>query len=130
MLADGKASLQDERVPPPAGKRRRKQLPNDQSNRGGSDEQHAKPDQKSPTDARNGAGRGWHGDPQGHAEVGRKGGEVVSQNREHMAAIGRKGGEAVSKDRKHMANIGREGGEARGQGGNRGKGIGRDKPGK
>src|SRR5215211_666603 len=27
-------------------------------------------------------------------EAGRKGGEVVSQNREHMAAIGRKGGES------------------------------------
>jgi general stress protein YciG len=28
------------------------------------------------------------------AEAGRKGGEVVSRNREHMAAIGRKGGKA------------------------------------
>src|SRR5712691_12178369 len=27
-------------------------------------------------------------------EAGRKGGETVSQNREHMAAIGRKGGES------------------------------------
>ena len=27
-------------------------------------------------------------------EAGRKGGEVVSQNREHMASIGRKGGES------------------------------------
>lgn len=27
-------------------------------------------------------------------EAGRKGGQVVSQNREHMAAIGRRGGEA------------------------------------
>jgi general stress protein YciG len=27
-------------------------------------------------------------------EAGRKGGEAVSQDREHMAAIGRKGGEA------------------------------------
>jgi len=27
-------------------------------------------------------------------EAGRKGGEAVSQNREHMAAIGRKGGES------------------------------------
>jgi general stress protein YciG len=28
------------------------------------------------------------------AEIGRKGGETVSQNREHMAEIGRKGGQA------------------------------------
>jgi general stress protein YciG len=27
-------------------------------------------------------------------EAGRKGGEAVSQNREHMAAIGRRGGES------------------------------------
>src|SRR5947207_563571 len=48
--------------------------------------------------------------------AGRKGGEAVSRNREHMAEIGRKGGEAVSRDREHMAEIGREGGEARSQG--------------
>jgi uncharacterized protein len=64
--------------------------------------------------------------------AGRKGGEVVSEDREHMAEIGRKGGEAraddpdiksgetgrkggeaVSKDREHMAEIGRKGGQAR-----------------
>ncbi|HUS13816.1 MAG TPA: KGG domain-containing protein [Chloroflexia bacterium] len=45
--------------------------------------------------------------------AGRKGGEAVSRDREHMAAIGRKGGEAVSRDRRHMADIGREGGESR-----------------
>ena len=50
------------------------------------------------------------------ASIGRKGGEAVSRDREHMAAIGRKGGEAVSRDRQHMANIGREGGESRGKG--------------
>jgi hypothetical protein len=32
-----------------------------------------------------------------------------------MAQIGRKGGEAVSGDREHMAQIGRKGGEARGE---------------
>ena len=45
--------------------------------------------------------------------AGRKGGETVSKNRDHMAEIGRQGGEAVSKDREHMSKIGREGGEAR-----------------
>jgi hypothetical protein len=49
------------------------------------------------------------------AQIGRKGGERVSQDREHMAQIGRKGGEAVSSDRAHMAQIGRKGGEARGE---------------
>ena len=49
------------------------------------------------------------------AEIGRRGGERVSQDREHMAQIGRKGGEAVSGDREHMAQIGRKGGEARGE---------------
>jgi hypothetical protein len=44
-------------------------------------------------------------------EAGRKGGEKVSQDREHMAEIGRKGGEKVSQDREHMAEIGRKGGE-------------------
>lgn len=46
-------------------------------------------------------------------EAGKKGGESVSQNRNHMASIGRKGGQAVSKDRSHMANIGRKGGKRR-----------------
>ncbi len=49
--------------------------------------------------------------PEEARAAGRKGGEVVSRNREHMASIGRKGGEAVSRDREHMAMIGRKGGE-------------------
>ena len=47
------------------------------------------------------------------ASIGRKGGEAVSRDREHMAMIGRKGGETVSRDRQHMSDIGREGGESR-----------------
>src|SRR4051812_43706691 len=47
------------------------------------------------------------------ASIGRKGGEAVSRDREHMALIGRKGGETVSRDRQHMSEIGREGGESR-----------------
>ena len=50
--------------------------------------------------------------PEEAREAGRKGGMVVSQNREHMASIGRKGGEAVSQDREHMSRIGRKGGES------------------
>jgi len=49
--------------------------------------------------------------PEEARQAGRKGGEVVSRNRDHMASIGRKGGEAVSRDREHMAMIGRKGGE-------------------
>jgi len=48
-----------------------------------------------------------------YQSIGRKGGEVVSKDKQHMAAIGRKGGEAVSRDRAHMALIGQKGGEAR-----------------
>lgn len=59
-------------------------------------------------------GRGWHGNPEGHAEAGRKGGQSVSQNRDHMAAIGRRGGQSVSQNRSHMAEIGRKGGQSRG----------------
>lgn len=55
--------------------------------------------------------------PEEARAAGRKGGEVVSQNREHMAEIGAKGGEAVSRDRAHMAQIGAKGGLA--SGGNR-----------
>lgn len=45
--------------------------------------------------------------------AGRKGGEVVSQNREHMAAIGRKGGESShggwsSKTGSHAGEEGRK----------------------
>jgi uncharacterized protein len=47
-------------------------------------------------------------------EAGRKGGQAVSRNREHMAEIGRKGGQAVSRNREHMAEIGRKGGESSG----------------
>jgi uncharacterized protein len=51
-------------------------------------------------------------------QAGRKGGEAVSRDRQHMAEIGKKGGEAVSRDRQHMAEIGRDGGE-RSRGGSR-----------
>jgi general stress protein YciG len=101
-------------------------MPNNDSQRGGSKEQHAKAGSQShkndntgggnrsdQSNAQQGEGRGWHGDSKEHAEVGKKGGEAVSQDREHMAEIGKKGGEAVSQDREHMAEIGKKGGEAR-----------------
>ncbi len=47
-------------------------------------------------DGRARAGRGWYGDPQGHARAGRKGGQRESRDREHMREIGRRGGLAVS----------------------------------
>lgn len=48
-------------------------------------------------------------------EAGRKGGETVSQDREHMAEIGRKGGQ-------HSQSGGRSGGQQGGQqGGNQNK---------
>ncbi|HLV81347.1 MAG TPA: hypothetical protein VKT32_13765 [Chthonomonadaceae bacterium] len=55
-------------------------------------------------------GRGWHGDPQGHAEAGRKGGEAVSKDREHMAEIGRKGGEAHGRSNDDNSGGGQRGG--------------------
>jgi uncharacterized protein len=50
--------------------------------------------------------------PEQRSAIGRKGGEAVSRNREHMAEIGRKGGVAVSRDREHMASIGQKGGRS------------------
>ncbi len=46
------------------------------------------------------------------ASIGKRGGERISQNREHMASIGKKGGERVSQNIEHMSSIGRKGGEA------------------
>ena len=58
-------------------------------------------------------GRGWHGNSEGHAAAGKKGGETVAKDKGHMAEIGRKGGQSVSRDRNHMAEIGRRGGKSR-----------------
>lgn len=42
--------------------------------------------------------RGWHGDPQGHAMAGRKGGNITSitYGAEFYKEMGRKGGKASS----------------------------------
>lgn len=46
--------------------------------------------------------------------AGRKGGEAVSRNREHMSAIGRRGGEARGASRAPAEDAGRENGASRG----------------
>lgn len=48
--------------------------------------------------------------PEEAREAGRKGGLVVSRDREYMARIGKKGGDAVSRNRDHMSRIGKMGG--------------------
>lgn len=57
------------------------------------------------------SGRAHEFSSQEAREAGRKGGESVSQDREHMSEIGQKGGQSVSEDRGHMADIGKKGGE-------------------
>jgi len=54
-------------------------------------------------------------------EIASKGGQAAHQkgtahefNSQEAREAGRKGGEAVSRDRDHMSEIGRKGGEARG----------------
>lgn len=54
--------------------------------------------------------------PEEARRAGRKGGEVVSQNREHMAAIGRKGGESSHGRRAGEGKEGEEGEEMRARG--------------
>jgi general stress protein YciG len=61
-------------------------------------------------------------DPSRQREIASKGGKAAHQkgtahewSSEEARVAGRKGGEVVSRDRAHMAAIGREGGEARGR---------------
>jgi uncharacterized protein len=68
-------------------------------------------------------GRGFAGMDKGkQREIASKGGQVAHEKgtaheftSEEARQAGRKGGETVSEDREHMAEIGRKGGEARGQ---------------
>ena len=68
-----------------------------------------------------GQGRGWHGDPEGHARAGEKGGEKVARERgsEFYQEIGEKGGEASPTKFKagdpRTREIARKGGEASGR---------------
>jgi uncharacterized protein len=50
-------------------------------------------------------------------DAGRKGGQAVSRNREHMAAIGRRGGEARGNARRQAASGGSSGGNRNPRGG-------------
>lgn len=61
-------------------------------------------------------------DPERQKEIASRGGRAAHAkgtahewSSEEARVAGRKGGEVVSRDREHMAAIGREGGEARGQ---------------
>ena len=61
-------------------------------------------------------------DPERQKEIASKGGRAAHAkgtahewSRDEARSAGRKGGEVVSRDRAHMAAIGREGGEARGR---------------
>lgn len=47
--------------------------------------------------------------------IGKIGGAKTSSDKEHMSRIGKKGGKAVSSNKDHMADIGRKGGAARGK---------------
>jgi len=65
-------------------------------------------------------------DPEQQRAIASKGGQAAhEQGRAHeftpeeARIAGRKGGEAVSQNREHMAAIGRKGGQARGNSGNR-----------
>ena len=65
-------------------------------------------------------------DPEQQRQIASKGGQAAhEQGRAHeftpeeARIAGRKGGEAVSQNREHMAAIGRKGGQARGNSGNR-----------
>jgi hypothetical protein len=61
--------------------------------------------------------RGWHGDPKGHAEAGRKGGETTSQKygKEFYEEIGKEGGQSsptkFKKGDKRAKEAGRKGGQ-------------------
>ena len=76
-------------------------------------------------------------DPAKQREIASRGGKAAHLKGtaheftpEEARAAGRKGGEAVSRDRQHMAQIGREGGQARGERANLRavQGMGQPKP--
>lgn len=72
-----------------------------------------------PPQKQNGPGRGWHGNPEGHAAAGRKGGKVsggnFANNRQRASEAGRKGGQVsggnFANDREKAREAGRKGGQ-------------------
>ena len=64
-------------------------------------------------------GRGWHGDPDGHASAGQRGGETTAKKygQEFYSEIGRKGGKASPGNFKNnperAREAGRKGGSSR-----------------
>lgn len=64
-------------------------------------------------------GRGWHGDSQGHAKAGKKGGMATAQSHDEAfySEIGRKGGRVspgnFKNDPSRAAQAGRKGGSSR-----------------
>jgi uncharacterized protein len=74
-------------------------------------------------------------DPARQREIASKGGKAAHSkgtahewSSDEARVAGRKGGEVVSRDRAHMAAIGREGGEARGRKGAAARAAGTTKP--
>jgi general stress protein YciG len=65
-----------------------------------------------------GRGRGWHGDPEGHAQAGKKGGRKVARERDSnfFSEIGRKGGQnspgKFEKGSERAREAGRKGGRS------------------
>lgn len=49
-------------------------------------------------------------DPEKQRQIASKGGQAVSENRQHMAEIGRKGGEASGESRSNNSNAASRGG--------------------
>lgn len=71
-------------------------------------------------------GRGWHGDPEGHAKAGKQGGDTMAEkhkNDNYYEEIGEKGGEAsptkFQKGDERTKKLASEGGQAS-HGGGRG----------
>jgi hypothetical protein len=67
---------------------------------------------------RSSSGRGWHGDPTGHAKAGRKGGEATARNHnsKFYEEIGKRGGKVSSgsfqKGSERAREAGRKGGRS------------------
>ncbi len=70
---------------------------------------------------RKGSGKGWRGDPQAHARVGRMGGKATAATHDETfySQIGRKGGQVspgnFANDPARAREAGRKGGKARGR---------------